>query len=99
MHVAYDTQGMYFKVNLCGNFFVIRSLAETYQKIVVHELGHHFYYYHDNETHDAFTNICWVNTDTKKSSCQSSDFVSDYAQTLSVEDYAEQFMYWFLDLP
>ena len=98
VHVSYEIQGVHFKVNLCGNFFVLRWLPDTYEKIITHELGHHFYYYHDRLWHEDYLDICWISAETTNGSCDANDFVSDYAQTLAVEDYAEQFMYTFLDL-
>lgn len=97
-HVKYETEALYLKVNVCGNFFIIRDLDKTYEKIVTHELGHHFYYYHDRTGHDDFKNICWSNEQEQNGQCSADDFVSDYAQTASVEDYAEHFMHWFLDI-
>lgn len=97
VHVNYDTEQLLLKINYCTNFFVLRDLEHIFEKIVTHELGHHFYYYHDTNT-QAFENICWSDGDTKNGSCQANDFVSEYAQTLAVEDYAEHFMHWFLGI-
>lgn len=97
-HISYETQRLYLKVNVCGNFFVLRDMTDIYEKIVTHELGHHFYYYHDRVTHDDFKDICRSSVNQIKDNCKESDFVSDYAQTLAVEDYAEHFMYRFLDI-
>lgn len=85
------------KVNLCGNYFVLRDLDIIFEKIVTHELAHHFYYYHDTKRF-SFEDICWKNDTVKRAECSSKDFVTEYAQTLSTEDYAEHFMYRFLDL-
>lgn len=95
--VGLKTNELLLKVNLCSNYFILRDLDEIVEKIVVHELGHHFYYYHDPDPGD-FEAICWVSDIKKRSSCEREDFVSDYATTMAVEDYAEQFMYWQLDL-
>lgn len=96
-HVKYDTEQLLLKINYCTNFFVLRDLEHIFQKIITHELAHHFYYYHDTDV-DAFHDICWVDEDTKNGQCKSSDYVSEYAQTLAVEDYAEQFMHRFLGI-
>lgn len=97
-HIKYETEALDLKVNICGNFFILRDLDKTYEKIITHELGHHFYYYHDRLGHKNFENICWKDIDHQNGKCKSTDFVSDYAQTASVEDYAEHFMHWFLHL-
>lgn len=97
VHVNYDTEQLLLKINYCTNFFVLRDLEHIFEKIITHELWHHFYYYHDTNS-KAFENICWSDGDTKNTSCQANDFVSEYAQTLAVEDYAEQFMHWFLGI-
>lgn len=94
-HVSYDTYGLHLKVNVCGNYFVLRDLDFIFEKIVTHELAHHFYYYHDNKSW-AFEDICRSSPWVRNNVCKSTDFVTDYAQTLSTEDYAEHFMYWFL---
>lgn len=96
-HVKYDTEQLLLKINYCTNFFVLRDLEHIFQKIITHELAHHFYYYHDTDV-DAFEDICRVDEDTKNGQCKSTDYVSEYAQTLAVEDYAEQFMHWFLGI-
>jgi hypothetical protein len=97
-HISFATEALHLRVNLCPNFFVIRDLPTIYEKIVTHEFGHHFYYYHDYPSYEAFEDICRTSIEQQKDMCNEDDFVSDYAQTLSVEDYAEHFMYWFLDL-
>lgn len=73
-------------------------MPEIFSKIVTHELAHHFYYYHDDAVED-FETICWSDFSERNERCTAQDFVSDYAQTASVEDYAEHFMYRYLDLP
>lgn len=97
-HIQYDTKWLYLKINMCANFFVLRDLPKIYEKIVVHELGHHVYYYHDHDTHSNFEDICWDGIDTPNGVCTQNDYVSDYARTQAVEDYADHFMFWFLDL-
>lgn len=73
-------------------------MPEIFSKIVVHELAHHFYYYHDDAV-EEFEEICRTDFSERNGRCMAQDFVSDYAQTASVEDYAEHFMYRYLDLP
>ncbi len=96
-YVSYDTNGLHLKLNLCGNYFVLRDIDIIFEKIVTHELGHHFYYYRDSKW-GAFEDICRKSDSARNSSCKAKDFVTEYAQTLSTEDYAEHFMYRFLDL-
>ncbi len=96
-HISYDTNGLHLKVNLCGNYFVLRDLDVILEKIVTHELGHHFYYYRDG-TRGEFEDICWKSQSIRNSACDNEDFVTEYARSLSTEDYAEHFMYRFLDL-
>jgi hypothetical protein len=61
-------------------------------------MGHHFYFYHDDAV-EQFETICWNDKTTRNHRCSDGDFVSDYARTLAEEDYAEHFMYWFLERP
>ncbi len=96
-HVSYDTNWLHLKVNMCGNYFVLRDIDTIFEKIVTHELGHHFYYYKDTKAGE-FGDICRKSSTVRNSACKDSDFVTDYAQTLSTEDYAEHFMYLFLNL-
>jgi len=84
-------------VNLCGNYFVLRDIDLIFEKIVTHELAHHFYYYRDTKA-GAFEDLCWKSDTVRNTACKSNDFVTEYAQTLSTEDYAEHFMYRFLKL-
>jgi hypothetical protein len=87
------------RVNLCGNFFMIRDLAQAYEKIVAHELWHHFYYFHDRLERDTYADICRASSAQINNECKRSDFVSEYAYwNNSSEDYAEHFMHWFLDI-
>ena len=37
-HVKYETDALHLKVNVCGNFFILRDLDKTYEKIITHEL-------------------------------------------------------------
>jgi len=92
-HVSYKTEEVPLDVNACGNYFLIKELPFHFYKIVVHELGHHFYYYHDREWNDNFEAICrsW-------NTCSVNDYVSSYAQSNAIEDYAEHFMHRFLDI-
>ncbi|USN55562.1 MAG: hypothetical protein H6765_03025 [Candidatus Peribacteria bacterium] len=57
-HIDYETQSLSLKLNFCTNYFVLRDLDKIFEKIVAHELAHHFYYYHDDQS-DEFLAICW----------------------------------------
>lgn len=94
-HISYNVDNLPVDVNVCGNYFMLQELPDFFYKIVVHELGHHFYYFHDRLGNQNFTNIC---RSGGANSCQQTDFVSNYAQTIGEEDYAEHFMHRFLDL-
>lgn len=96
-HIRYDTQQFTIKVNLCPSYFVIRDMPKIFQRIITHELAHHVYYYKDQWRED-FKSICWESADTQHGRCGEGDFVSPYAQSLAVEDYADHFMHWYLDL-
>lgn len=97
-HIKYETTNLLLKVNLCPSYFVIRELPTLFTKIIVHELGHHVYYFKDTSS-ESFEAICWEWASQRNNTCSSWDFVSEYAQTAAVEDYAEHFMFWFLDIP
>lgn len=82
---------MLININLCftGNY---QANFETFlDKIIYHELGHYFDYFHDMDTDGAFRNICWSG---KQNICSTNDFVSTYALTSADEDYAETFSYF-----
>jgi hypothetical protein len=96
-HIRYDTIEMPLVINVCGNYFGINSLYEHFEELITHELGHHFYYYYDREGRSDFEDICRSDEDTQNGQCNESGFVSDYAQTLAPEDYAEHFTHRFLD--
>lgn len=97
-HIKYETTDLNLKVNLCPSYFVITELPTLFKKIIIHELGHHVYYYRDANS-DAFEAICRDDITSRNTQCGWDDFVTQYAQTASVEDYAEHFMYRFLKLP
>ncbi len=94
-HIKYETNALELKVNFCPSYFVIREMPTLFNKIITHEMGHHVYYYQDNNA-QAFESICWNSETVQNNQCSSADFVSDYSKIASLEDYAEQFMHWFL---
>lgn len=95
--VRQEPNSLTLKVNLCPSYFVIRDLPDIFKKIVTHELAHHIYYFSDQRS-DLFTTLCWVWDKQRTSACANSDFVTAYAQTNALEDYAEHFMHWFIQL-
>ena len=92
-HVSFETNEVPLDVNVCGNYFLLKDLPFHFYKIVVHEMWHHFYYYGDRVWNSDFESIC-----RSAQECSADDFVSQYATTNPVEDYAEHFMYRFLNL-
>lgn len=94
-HVSYSTVGLPLQINVCGNYFLLWTLAHHYEKIVTHELWHHVYYYNDQSS-DSFIDMC---RDESIFICDSQAFITPYASTHPYEDYAESFMYRFMDLP
>ncbi len=90
-HIRFSSQEMPLGVNVCGNYFFLKDLSEHFYTIVIHEMGHHFYYHHDLEWNKEFQKICWEDT-----LCEAQDFVTEYAMTSPAEDYAEHFVKWFL---
>lgn len=85
-------------VNVCWNYFLLKELDFHYTKIIVHEMAHHYYYFHENDVSSTFWKNCRVSETSQNNQCSDNDFVSEYAQTNMLEDYAEHFMYWFLDI-
>ncbi len=90
-HIGYRTEEVPLDVNVCWNYFLLNELPYHFYKIVIHEMWHHFYYFHDRLGNSDFENICW-----QGSVCAQTDFVSIYAQSNPIEDYAEHFMHRFL---
>jgi hypothetical protein len=95
--VSQDPNSLTLKINLCPSFFVIRDLPDIYSKIITHELGHHIYYFTDQDS-DQFKNMCRSGDENRTGACTNNDFVTAYAQTSALEDYAEHFMHWFIGL-
>jgi hypothetical protein len=93
--VSQHVEQMKILVNVCYNYHILGDIAWLFEKIVIHELGHHMYYQKD-KGNSAFTTICWTDVKTKKSECKKEAFVSAYAMSSALEDYAEQFMYSYL---
>jgi hypothetical protein len=95
--VSQQVDQMKILVNICYNYHILQDIGTLFEKIVLHELGHHMYYQKDSQ-HAVFESLCWSNSKTKKKECDRQAFVSDYASTNSLEDYAEQFMFSYLRL-
>ena len=85
-------------VNVCGNYFLLKELDLHYRKIIVHEMGHHYYYFNARSVANNFGAVCWVDEKSQNGQCSDANFVSSYAQTNMLEDYADHFMHWFLDI-
>lgn len=90
-----EVSEMKILINLCFNYHILQDIWNLFYKIVLHELWHHIYYQKD-KTKELFEQICWINASTQIPSCTEEDFVSSYAMTNALEDYAEQFMYSYL---
>ncbi len=82
-------KGISFKFNLYSMKSFIADLQADIQRILMHELGHYFYYFQPDVARD-FKKICW-----KEVSCIRDDFVSKYAKESLEEDFAETFAYQF----
>lgn len=95
--VNQQVQEMKVLLNVCYNYHIIQDIQQVFEKIVVHELGHHMYYRKD-ENPSMFNNICRTDVNKRNNACTNTDFVSDYARTNALEDYAEQFMYSYLNI-
>lgn len=68
--------------------------GENYQKnkieqLLFHEIWHIRYF--KDKNNDSFNQICWENKE--KNICEFKDFVSQYARTNNLEDYAETFSF------
>lgn len=98
MLVSQEVDQMKILLNLCYNYHTLQDIGKIFEKMVVHEIGHHLYYQKD-KTRKVFESICRDTTTTKKKMCQENSFVSPYAMTNALEDYAEQFMYTYLKIP
>ena len=82
---------MTLTINLCRSYFVLKDLAEKFERMIVHEIAHHLYYTRDKDIID-FENFCWLDEGTRSVACGDEEFVSSYAQTNAAEDYAEHFV-------
>ncbi len=93
-----ETTKVLFRVNVCTNYLMLQDFSDFFLSLVIHEMWHHFYFYHDTSI-DDFEAICWSDKTVRNSRCTDNDFVTDYARSMAEEDYAEHFMYWFLEKP
>lgn len=75
-------------IPLCMTYENLLSLALYYEYTLLHELWH---YYHDtvDSTYQTFTQKCRKDITTQNWVCSEWDFISTYAATSSLEDYAE----------
>ena len=95
--VNQQVQEMKVLLNVCYNYHIIQDIQQVFEKIVIHELGHHMYYRKDIDPL-RYNKICRIDVNKRNNACTNTDFVSDYARTNALEDYAEQFMYSYLDI-
>ena len=75
------------RINICEEAAYTQSLTDIVDQLLIHEIGHHLYYFHDTNP-QSFENICRKDG---TSNCFEKDFVSGYAQGSAKEDYAETF--------
>ncbi|MDR2541072.1 MAG: hypothetical protein LBD11_04785 [Candidatus Peribacteria bacterium] len=80
-------------INLCETESYRTNFNKYVRQILVHELGHYFFYFKDSRSTE-FAPICWTGG---KQNCSSEDFVSTYAMKNADEDYAESFAHWYLE--
>jgi hypothetical protein len=80
-------------INLCSTEKYLKNFERYVRQILVHELGHYFYYFKDTLS-STFNPIC---REGETLICTSDDFVSTYAMTNADEDYAESFTHWYLE--
>jgi hypothetical protein len=80
-------------INLCETESYRANFTKYIRQILIHELGHYFYYFKDPRSAE-FAPICWAG---EKQNCNSEDFVSTYAMKNADEDYAESFTHWYLE--
>lgn len=78
-----------FNVNVCEDVSYLTRFDQHVKDLIYHELAHYIYYVTD-ATDETFDDLCRWET-----SCDRSDYVSDYAMTTAAEDYAETFQAWY----
>lgn len=84
-------QSLMLTINLCESYFVLKDIADKFERMIVHEIAHHLYYTRDQAI-ITFENICWLDEWTRSPVCWDDEFISAYAQTNAAEDYAEHFV-------
>ena len=87
---------MTLTVSTCTTVGFILQKLRLSRLIVIHELGHHVWWYKDPEV-TRFTQICRSDDKRMNGRCTPRDFVSEYAQTSAEEDYAEHFQQRFIN--
>jgi hypothetical protein len=70
-------ENIILNVNICFDYFYIKSLPNYVQQITVHELGHYMYYFKDTNP-QLFVQKC---RKKNKMICSKKDFISSYAQS------------------
>lgn len=85
-----ETLSFTLKVPTCTKLYITLGLPEIYTELIYHEMGHHVWWYKDKDP-SRFSLLCRTADGDRNKRCSSEDFVSEYAQTLPEEDYAESF--------
>ena len=80
-------------VSYCIPDFIFKKDKKDIKQILTHEIWHYIYFFKDKNIAE-FINICWNN---KQSKCEASDFITKYASSSQEEDYAESFVYRYLN--
>ena len=80
-------------VSYCVPDFIFKKDKKDIKQILTHEIWHYIYFFKDKNITE-FINICWNN---KQSKCKASDFITQYASSSQEEDYAESFVYRYLN--
>lgn len=84
---------LYVTINLCFTYSYEANYETFLDRIIYHELGHYYNYFHDLDNSE-FAKICRLDG---QNICANSDFVSPYAKSEPDEDYAETFAYYVYD--
>lgn len=91
-HVPTKTElvNLFITINLCFTHSYDDNYESFLDRIIFHELGHFYDYFHDVND-KSFRDICWSGT---QNICASTDFTSSYGASSPDEDYAEVFSYY-----
>lgn len=88
----YTFDNIFIIVSYCEANIISWKDKQDIKQILMHEIWHYIYFFKDKNILD-FSNICrWY-----ESNCTKSDYINDYAATSVEEDYAESFVYRYLN--